>query len=302
MRMSFEDEINRLKEEIERAEREITDLVGAQSSRVSDLERRFESVPDQDQLWAIFNELKNLKHQIKGEAMKARHSLKHSLHEAKDKVRAGGYEGASGEYAEEMYDRLEELGDYLGDRFDEIGESFTERVEEVSERVREKIRNLRHAGRAFHVEVPYNVHVPAVTVPEIRVPEIKIPDFGKVFSESFSKAWTGVPSAIVSSVRLPQADLGLIDTLANAGIFKSRNEGIAFFAHRGIEASEDWLTKVKEKLADIKKLQEETKREIEKVTGVSTTTTTPSPAPSPTPKSEEEDEEEEEEEEEGEAQ
>jgi len=290
--MSFEDEINRLKEEIKRAEREITDLVGAQTAKLSDLEQKFESVGDQDQLWAVFNELKNLKHQIKGEASRARHNLKHSIHEARDKVRAGEFEGASGEYAEEMYERLEELGDYLGDKLDEIGDSFVERADEVSERVREKIRNLRHAGRTsgFHVEVPYNVQVPTVTVPEI-----KIPDFGKVFSESISKAWTGVPSAIVSSVRLPQADLGLIDTLANAGIFKSRNEGIAFFAHRGIEASGDWLNKVKEKLADIKKLQEETKREIEKVTGVSTTTTTttttpptPSPAPSPTPKSDEE--------------
>ena len=187
-----------------------------------------------------------------------------------------------------MYDRLEELGDYLGDKFDEIGESFTERAEELSERVREKIKDLRremkHTGRAYAY---------GVTVPEIKVPEIKIPDFGKIWMD-VGKAWTGVPSAIVSSVRLPQADLGLIDTLANAGIFKSRNEGIAFFAHRGIEASEDWLNKVKEKLADIKKLQEETKREIEKVTGVPTPLTppTPSPAPSPTPKSEDDEEEE----------
>jgi len=279
--MSFDDEINRLKEEIEKMEREISDLIGAQSTRLSDLEHRFESVADQDQLWAIFGELKNLKHQIKGEAMKARHSLKHSLHEAKDKVRAGEYEGASGEYAEEMHDRLEELGDYLGDKLDEIGDSFIERVDEVSERVREKIKDLRremkHIGRAYAY---------SVTVPEIKVPEIKIPDFGKVWMD-VGKAWTGVPSAIVSSVRLPQADLGLIDTLANAGIFKSRNEGIAFFAHRGIEASEDWLNKVKEKLADIKKLQEETKREIDKVIGVPTPPT-PSPTPSPTPKSDEE--------------
>ena len=46
------------------------------------------------------------------------------------------------------------------------------------------------------------------------------------------------------------------------------------------------MTKVKEKLNDIKKLQEETKREIEKVVGGST----PSPTPSPTPKSEGEEE------------
>ncbi|MEM3712553.1 MAG: ribbon-helix-helix domain-containing protein, partial [Thermoproteota archaeon] len=79
--------------------------------------------------------------------------------------------------------------------------------------------------------------------------------------------WSGMPSMVVSSVRLPKADLELIDALVEAGIFKSRNEGIAFFAHKGIEASRDWLNKVRVKIEEIKRLQEEAKKEMEKIFG-----------------------------------
>jgi Arc/MetJ-type ribon-helix-helix transcriptional regulator len=69
-------------------------------------------------------------------------------------------------------------------------------------------------------------------------------------------------SVVISSVRLPEADLKVIDSLVEAGIFKSRNEAIAFFIHRGIEASKDWLEKINATLENIRKLQEEAKKEI----------------------------------------
>ncbi|MBO3768685.1 MAG: hypothetical protein JTT16_05200, partial [Candidatus Brockarchaeota archaeon] len=82
---------------------------------------------------------------------------------------------------------------------------------------------------------------------------------------SLSKVQIGGPSVVVSSIRLPETDLKLIDALVDAGIFKSRNEGIVFFAHKGIESSKEWLIKVKEKLDEIRKLQEEAKAELEKI-------------------------------------
>jgi len=297
--MSFDEEMNRLKEEIERAEKEVTDHIQTYSSMLSDIENKLESEANREKLWDILGELRGLKHQIKNEAIRTKNSLKHDLHEARNRIRSSReYVNPAGEsFREEMDSRLEEMEDYLGDRRDEIGDmvdSLSDKVDEVEEKIKDKIKDWRREMKDVRKTYVTGFSTPEICVPEIRVPEIKIPDFSKIWMD-VGKAWTGVPSAIVSSVRLPQADLSLIDTLANAGIFKSRNEGIAFFAHRGIEASEEWLTKVKEKLEDIKKLQEETKREIEKVVGGSTPSPTPSPTTttttstqSPTPNSEEE--------------
>ncbi len=71
-------------------------------------------------------------------------------------------------------------------------------------------------------------------------------------------------STVVSSIRLRREDLRIIDELVNAGIFKSRSEAVAFFVRRGVEASKEWLEKVRESIKKIRELQEEVKRELEK--------------------------------------
>jgi Arc/MetJ-type ribon-helix-helix transcriptional regulator len=271
--MSFNDEINKMKDEIEKTVKAIPSHIDAYSAKLSEIENRLEAEVDRSKLWGELSELRDLRHQAKGEENRTKHDLRHGFHEIKDKIRSSEHEIPSGDpFREEMEGKLEELNDYLDDKLDEVGDSldsFFERVDEVEERLREKMRDWRRGTKDARRAYISGVRGPDFSVPEIHVPEIKIPDFGKIIDESLSKAWTGVSSAIVSSVRLPQTDLNLIDTLANSGIFKSRNEGIAFFAHRGIEASEEWLTKVREKLDEIRKLQDETKKEIDKVIGES---------------------------------
>ncbi|MEM0224633.1 MAG: ribbon-helix-helix protein, CopG family [Desulfurococcaceae archaeon] len=71
-------------------------------------------------------------------------------------------------------------------------------------------------------------------------------------------------STVVSSIRLRDEDMKLIDELVEAGIFKSRSEAVAFFTRKGIEASRDWLEKVKENLAKIKELREQILKELSK--------------------------------------
>lgn len=70
---------------------------------------------------------------------------------------------------------------------------------------------------------------------------------------------------VVSSIRIPEPDAKLIKLLVDAGIFRSRNEALAYFAHKGIEASRDWLNKVQERLHKIRELQEETRKELEEI-------------------------------------
>lgn len=83
----------------------------------------------------------------------------------------------------------------------------------------------------------------------------------RLMKETMSKSST-LSKTFVSSVKLPQGDVELIDALIDAGIFKKRDEGISFFAHKGIESSTDWLTKVRENLKEIKRLKAETKKAI----------------------------------------
>jgi hypothetical protein len=271
--MSFENEIDKIKDEIEKAVKAIPGVIDAYTTKLSEIESRLDAEVDRGKLWNELSELRNLRHQVKNEVMRTQHNLKRSLQEAKIKIRSSMHEIPSGDpFREEVDSKLEELEGYIDDKIDEVGDSldsFNERVDEVEEKFRDKVRDWRRGMRDVRRAYISGVRGPDIRVPEIHVPEINIPDVGKIIDESLSKAWTGVSSAIVSSVRLPQADLNLIDTLANSGIFKSRNEGIAFFAHRGIEASEEWLTKVREKLDEIRKLQDETKKEIAEVVGES---------------------------------
>ncbi|MBO3804252.1 MAG: hypothetical protein JTT11_10380 [Candidatus Brockarchaeota archaeon] len=268
---SFTGGIERLRDLVDKVVKEVSDLIASCLSKLSEIEGRLESEVDRGRLLGELGELRNLRHKVKSEAMRARHELRRSLREVRNEIRLGmASGGGSGEMFEEAEGKLEEAEGYLEEKLDEIGEkldSFSERVEEVEERLKDKIKDWRRGLRDFR-----RPFAGGFAFPEVRWPDIKIPDVGKIIDESLSKAWTGVPSAIVSSVRLPQADLNLIDTLVNSGVFRSRNEGIAFFAHRGIEASKEWLTKVKEKLDEIRKLQEETKMEIDKVIGESAST------------------------------
>ena len=70
---------------------------------------------------------------------------------------------------------------------------------------------------------------------------------------------------VVSSIRIPKSDAKLIKLLVDAGIFRSRNEALAYFAHKGIEASRDWLNRVQERLHKIRELQEEARKELEEI-------------------------------------
>jgi uncharacterized protein YjbJ (UPF0337 family) len=277
---SHDEELKRLKDDVEKITKDVTDLINSHLSRLSEIDSGLRAEVDRDKLWGKIAEIKGLRHQARAEGAEARESVLHGLREIKEKIRSMERESPAieaGEALEEIAGRFEDLEGSFEDKLGEIEDkfdNFSDRIEETEVKIRERIGELKHEMReevrrvsARHGD--HVAHVEGFRFPEIRIPEIKVPDVGKIFEESFSKAWTGMPSAIISSVRLPQADVNLIDTLASAGIFKSRNEGIAFFAHRGIEVSQEWLTKVREKLDEIHKLQEETKKEIEGVTSES---------------------------------
>ncbi len=136
---------------------------------------------------------------------------------------------------------------------EEAVEDLLEQIDGLRDETRERVRVLRR-GR---------VAVPRVA----RAPEMGVPDMGSVIEEALSGDLERGPTLTVSSVRLLKADVDLIDSLVKAGIFRSRDEGVAFFVHKGIESSGNWLLRVKEKLEEIRRLQEEARRELKRALG-----------------------------------
>lgn len=248
----FEEEFKKLRKGVEENISRILELIKSSSLRILEIEGKIGLEKTTPVLWEAFKEVKDLKHKVKQEMLEARGNFARELRDLREKIR----EASAGEprrLAEELEENFEELREFFEEKFEEAEDSlneFLDRVEEAEDSIRDRIRELKRGVRK------------EIYMMGFKVPEVKIPDIGKLVEESLSKAWTGA-SMIVSSVRLPRADLDLIDALVEAGIFKSRNEGIAFFAHRGIEASSEWLNRIKEKLGEIRRLQEEARKEIE---------------------------------------
>lgn len=264
--MITEDIIGGFKETLREKIDEFSEIINNYMEKLSEIERAIEDKKDRLEIWRGLQEVRNLTSELKLKRIELKQDLKAKFLETKRSIKE--HAERSPEEIETVGEQLENLSDLLEDALDDVEDevdSFADRAEELAENLREKIRSLKHTK----LDVIVSSSPMELKIPQIRVPEIKIPDVGRLIEESLSRAWTGGPSAIVSSVRLPQADLNLIDALVNAGIFKSKNEGIAFFAHKGIEGSKEWLAKVKEKLDEIRKLQEETKHELEKVLGES---------------------------------
>jgi Arc/MetJ-type ribon-helix-helix transcriptional regulator len=264
----FEAEFERLRREVEDSIKRFLDLVETHSSRVSEIQRKAGLEEATPGLWEFLKEVKGLRSEARRELAETRGRLVRELRVFRDRLRDASL--AEPGRRDELREAFNDLRGFFEDRFDEAEdklEEFLDMVEDVEDEIRDRIRELKKTAKKEVYALGLGVsEAPKLAVAKLT--DVKLPDIGKLIEESLSKAFSGA-SMIVSSVRLPRVDLDLIDALVEAGIFKSRNEGIAFFAHKGIEASKDWLMKVKEKLEDIKRLQEETKRELEKMLGES---------------------------------
>mgnify|MGYP003873727311 CR=1 FL=1 len=72
------------------------------------------------------------------------------------------------------------------------------------------------------------------------------------------------PTRVVSSIRLPESDLEIIDLLIEAGAFRSRSEAVAYFTHKGIEASRPTLEGLLNKLRELKEIRDKVREEIKR--------------------------------------
>ncbi len=147
---------------------------------------------------------------------------------------------------------VEELDKLVEDKVKE----FNAKYEEVVKRIEGGIPSPRWK-RAHYLDV-------ILALPH-RLARVVTREVGETLREAIEEARraTETVSTVISSIRLREEDARVIDELVEAGIFKSRSEAVAFFVRRGVEASREWLEKVRENIKKIRELQEEVRRELE---------------------------------------
>jgi len=181
--------------------------------------------------------------------------------------------GMDRESREELLERVRELLDEYTDRFEDLVDEwsdrldyFTEMLSDLSDKIKLYLRReLRFTPLISAHAIGLKAMDQALKMADEFLRKLE-ESMAKIFGEGYRRgAWGTEPTLVVSSIRLPKRDLDLIDLLVEVGIFRSRSEGVSYFTHKGIEASKDALEKLREKLESIKKLQEEVKREAERM-------------------------------------
>ena len=241
---AFENWKARVDELAEKALDRLRDLRG----RVEELSHQFSEASSVKELSPLMGELLSAKLEARQVLRAFKFSSKGLLKEAKDAL-------SKTLSPDELEDILEELEGYINEKMEFLEEEY-DALSDVVGDLRKRFKRAVRARKARIKEI------------RIRLPEITLPDFGRIVEEmetSLTTGWSKTPSIVVSSIRLPRSDLNIIDALVEAGIFRSRNEGIAFFVHRGIESSREWLERVKSKIEEIRRLREETRKELEKI-------------------------------------
>lgn len=156
---------------------------------------------------------------------------------------------------EDLVDELEEEVDEFFDKWSDALEDFLDDLKEVAReltRARAREVEFEDLGRIIETSLQQTARGLELALSKLR--------------DALEKGFAG-PSYVVSSVRLPQRDLEVVDALMEAGVFKSRSEAVAFFAHKGIEASKPLFEEALAKLEELKRAREKLKEELRKALG-----------------------------------
>lgn len=182
------------------------------------------------------------------------HALRRRLLAARLEMRAMLRE-ARLKLEEDVVDELEEEVDEFFDKWSDALEGFLEDLREVARelsRARARDFELEDLSRIVEASLQQTARGLELALIKLR--------------EALEKGFAG-PSYVVSSVRLPQRDLEVIDALVEAGVFRSRSEAVAFFAHKGIEASKPLFEEALAKLEELRKARERLREELRKALG-----------------------------------
>lgn len=185
------------------------------------------------------------------------HALRRRLLAARLEMRAMLRE-ARLKLEEDVVDELEEEVDEFFDKWSDALEGFLDDLREVAKelsRVRAREFEFEDLSRVVEASLQQTAKGLELALSKLR--------------DALEKGFAG-PSYVISSVRLPQRDLEVVDALVEAGVFKSRSEAVAFFAHKGIEASKPLFEEALAKLEELKRAREKLREELQKALGEQT--------------------------------
>jgi len=176
--------------------------------------------------------------------------------------------------AEDLGKAKRRLSDIVGEAVKRGSETAVRAAEDVSKVIREGVERF---VREYAETVKKLAEHPAYTSIArgrawrfvVELPMMLVRSVGRELEgvvrpavEELKRTAESVVTTIVSSIRLREEDIKIIDELVEAGIFRSRSEAVAYFTKKGIEASREWLEKVRENIKKIRELQEQVKREL----------------------------------------
>jgi len=185
------------------------------------------------------------------------HALRRRLLAARLEMRAMLRE-ARLKLEEDVVDELEEEVDEFFDKWSDALEGFLDDLKEVARelsRIRSREFEFEDLSRVVEASLQQTAKGLELALSKLR--------------DALEKGFAG-PSYVVSSVRLPQRDLEVVDALVEVGVFKSRSEAVAFFAHKGIEASKPLFEEALAKLEELKRAREKLREELQKALGEQT--------------------------------
>lgn len=217
---------------VDDVKRDIDDALKKVEDRLGELEKRLEAQDPSLSARTAMRELRSLVWELR----RAVGDIADRIREAREKD--GG----------ELEKALRDLEDYTVKRINII----RDRIITLSDRIKSRIG----AGAEG---------IAGITVIPLRIAE----DIGRVVTKALEESLEAIEQALgrvsttVLSVRIRDDDLRIIDSLVEGGVFRSRSEAVAFFTHKGIECSRDWIERTKDKLEQIRRLQEEIRGEIE---------------------------------------
>jgi Arc/MetJ-type ribon-helix-helix transcriptional regulator len=232
--------VSEFEREVERLRAKILDAYGEAVSELEELEEAVTRWKGPFRFGRLYHELEDIVDDLEEDFVE----VKRRIGELRREAERRGDEG--------LRKAVDELDKLLEDKVKE----FNARYEEVVRRIEESIPGPR-GRRAHHIDV-------ILALPH-RLARIVTREVGETLKEALEEARraTEAVSTVISSIRLREEDARVIDELVEAGIFRSRSEAVAFFVRKGIEASREWLEKVRENIRKIRELQEEVRRELE---------------------------------------
>jgi len=189
--------------------------------------------------------------------------LKREFTEELDRIRREGKNLSSRDDFKRLLNEINDLSRRVSQSLNSIMKESTTLMEEITRDIHEALKrmDLEHSKKLEKILIQYREDVKRM-IDNFKNFAVLFRSEARALSRELFENMKGISWTTVSTVRLSREDMDVINMLVDAGVFRTRSEAIAFFVHKGIEASRDWLSEFKSKIEELKKVRDEILRRI----------------------------------------